>query len=365
MSQAKTIELMSFEDFKAAMVTVETFVHKKLEDAQSVANTKDAKILVLGDVGLDQYLNGSVERISPEAPVPVVNLNKKEKKLGLAANVGKNLSAMGARCDLVGLVGEDQAGEDIKSLLESWSGVTAKLVVSQSRPTTEKTRVLSGQHHLLRLDEEDSSALSEIEKKMFFEHIEKLDFTEYSHVILEDYGKGVLFEELCQTVIKKAHAAGAVVLVDPSKKAPIEKFKSADFFKPNYSETLAYSDKAGTEDYNELLNWISDQGEFKNLVSTLGALGMSLRTSKRTLRVPTFARNVFDVTGAGDTVIAALAYGLNGGLNTIEACLFANFAAGYVVGKIGAVPCALTDIKNHMERFSTSEISLKFQENVC
>jgi rfaE bifunctional protein kinase chain/domain len=362
MSQAKTIELMSFEDFKTSMSTIEAFVQNKLEGPKSEENSK---ILVLGDIGLDQYLYGSVERISPEAPVPVVNLNKKEKKLGLAANVGKNLTAMGARCDLVGLIGQDKTGEDIRSLLNSWDGMTAKLVVSPSRPTTEKTRILSGQHHLLRLDEEDSSDLTEQEKKMFFEHIESLDFSEYSHVILEDYGKGVLFEELCQKVIKKAHANGAMVLVDPSKKAPIHKFKRADFFKPNYSETLAYSDIAGTDDYNSLLDWISKEGEFGNLVSTLGSLGMSLKNKERTLRVPTFARKVFDVTGAGDTVIAALAFGLNGGLSTVEACLFANFAAGFVVGKVGAVPCALEDIKNHMERFSTSEISLKFQENVC
>jgi len=361
MSQAKMIELMSFEDFKTSMSTIELFVQKKMDESTKGV---ESKILVLGDVGLDQYLYGSVERISPEAPVPVVNLNSKEKKLGLAANVGKNLTAMGARCDLVGLIGQDKTGEDIRSLLNSWDGMTPKLVVSPTRPTTEKTRVISGQHHLLRLDEEDSSPLTNNEKKLFLEHIEGLDFSEYSHVILEDYGKGVLFEELCQVVINKAHENNALVLVDPSKKAPIAKFKGADFFKPNYSETLAYSDIAGTDDYNSLLNWISQEGEFTNLVSTLGALGMSLKNNSRTLRVPTFARKVFDVTGAGDTVIAALAFGLNGGLSTVEACLFANFAAGFVVGKVGAVPCALEDIKNHMERFSTSEISLKFQENV-
>lgn len=359
------IELMSFEDFKASTARIEAFIQKKLEEPQSTKGLKQSKILVLGDVGLDQYLYGSVERISPEAPVPIVNLSKKEKKLGLAANVSKNLCAMGASCDLVGLVGKDQSGEDIRALLDSWKGMTPKLVVSPSRPTTKKTRVISGQHHLLRLDEEDSLPLTEQEKTMFFDQVEALNFHNYSHVILEDYGKGVLFTELCHSIIKRAHEGGAVVLVDPSKKASVHKFKKADFFKPNYNETLAYSDVAGTNDYNELLNWISAEGEFKNLVSTLGSLGMSLKNHERTLRVPTFARKVFDVTGAGDTVIAALAYGLNGGLKTVEACLFANFAAGYVVGKIGAVPCTLEDIKSHMERFSSSEISLKFQENLC
>ena len=352
---------MSFEDFKTSLKAVETFVQKELN---SKADTSK-KTLVLGDVGLDKYLYGSVERISPEAPVPVVNLSQKEQKLGLAANVGKNLSAMGGECDLVGLVGQDQAGETINTLLNSWSGLSSKLVVSSERPTTEKTRVLSGQHHLLRIDEEDSSVLSKTEQKLFLDHLENLNFKDYSHIILEDYGKGVLFDELCEKVILKAHQNNCVVLVDPSKKAPLYKFKGADFFKPNYNETLSYADKAGTEDYLKLLEWIRKEGDFKNLVSTLGALGMSLKNSEQTLRVPTFARKVFDVTGAGDTVIAALAYGLSGGLSTVEACLFANFAAGFVVGKVGAVPCALEDIKSHMERFSSSEISLKFQENVC
>jgi rfaE bifunctional protein kinase chain/domain len=272
---------------------------------------------------------------------------------------------MGGACDLVGLIGEDRAGESIDKLLNGWSGLSSKLVVSSERPTTEKTRVLSGQHHLLRIDEEDTNVLSKKEQQLFLDHLDSLDFKNYSHIILEDYGKGVLFNELCQEVIKKAHANESVVLVDPSKKAPLHKFKGADFFKPNYNETLSYADKAGTEDYLKLLDWISKEGDFKNLVSTLGALGMSLKNTEQTLRVPTFARKVFDVTGAGDTVIAALAFALSGGLSTVESCLFANFAAGFVVGKVGAVPCALEDIKSHMERFSTSEISLKFQEDVC
>ena len=352
---------MSFEEFKASLKKVETFVENQLHLKTEVKK----KTLVLGDVGLDKYLYGHVERISPEAPVPVVNLNKREQKLGLAANVGKNLSAMGGACDLVGLIGEDRAGESIDKLLNGWSGLSSKLVVSSERPTTEKTRVLSGQHHLLRIDEEDTNVLSKKEQQLFLDHLDSLDFKNYSHIILEDYGKGVLFNELCQEVIKKAHANESVVLVDPSKKAPLHKFKGADFFKPNYNETLSYADKAGTEDYLKLLDWISKEGDFKNLVSTLGALGMSLKNTEQTLRVPTFARKVFDVTGAGDTVIAALAFALSGGLSTVESCLFANFAAGFVVGKVGAVPCALEDIKSHMERFSTSEISLKFQENVC
>jgi len=362
MSQAKTIDLMSFEDFKTSLKAVERFVRFKIESKG--AESSVGKILVLGDVGLDQYLYGGVERISPEAPVPIVNLQKKEKKLGLAANVGKNLSSLGVDCDLVGLIGRDAAGESMSRLLGEWPGMTAKLVQSPSRPTTEKTRVLSGQHHLLRLDEEDNAPLSNIEKQLLLDQIENLQFEKYSHVILEDYGKGVLSEDLCQIVIEKAHEKKAVVLVDPSKKAPIHWFKNADFFKPNYNETLAYADKAGTENYDELLDWISKEGDFENLVSTLGPLGMSLKNKNSVLRVPTFARKVFDVTGAGDTVIAALAFALNGGLSTVEACLFANFAAGYVVGKVGAVSCTLKDVKDHMERFSTSEISLKFEENI-
>lgn len=358
-SKAEAIKLMSFEDFSQVMSVVEAFVNKK------IANPKlSSKVLVVGDVGLDKYLFGTVDRISPEAPVPIVNLQDKEKKLGLAANVAKNLSSLGGACDLLGLKGSDVAGGEIEEILSRMPGLSSRLVSSSTRPTTEKTRVISGQHHLLRLDSEDSGALSSEDRQGLLELVNKLDFSEYSHVILEDYGKGVLFEEFCQLVIKKAHEKNAVVLVDPSKKAPLLKFKGADFFKPNYVETVSYADTAGTEDYVELLKWILKEGEFKNLISTLGALGMSICDQDGALRVPTFARKVFDVTGAGDTVIAALSYGLAGGLSVVEACLFANFAAGYVVGKVGAVPCTLENIKSHMERFSRSEISLKFQENI-
>lgn len=358
-SKAKEIELMSFEDFSQTMSAVEAFVNKKIAGGAS-----SDKVLVVGDVGLDKYLFGDVERISPEAPVPIVNLKESEKKLGLAANVAKNLSSLGGSCDLLGLKGSDQAGEEIEEILSRMQGLNSMLVSSSVRPTTEKTRVLSGQHHLLRLDSENSGVLVESDKTALLKLVTDLDFSNYSHVILEDYGKGVLFEEFCRLVIQKAHEKGSLVLVDPSKKAPLSKFKGADFFKPNYLETVSYADMAGTDCYVELLQWILKEGEFKNLVSTLGALGTSLCNAKGTLRVPTFARKVFDVTGAGDTVLAALSYGLAGGLSVVEACLFANFAAGYVVGKVGAVPCTLENIKSHMERFSRSEINLKFQENI-
>lgn len=356
MSKAEAIELMNFEDFSKAMSVVETFVDKHIVSPQGLK-----KVLVFGDVGLDKYLFGEVDRISPEAPVPIVNLQESEQKLGLAANVAKNLSSLGGACDLIGLKGRDQAGEDLEEILSRMPGLTSLLVSSSTRRTTEKTRVISGQHHLLRLDSESSGGLSEVDQKALFKAASDLDFSKYSHVILEDYGKGVLSEELCQLVIKRAHEEGVVVLVDPSKKAPLAKFKGADFFKPNYVETTAYADIAGTEDYVELLRWILKTGDFKNLISTLGALGMSICDQDRALRVPTFARKVFDVTGAGDTVIASLSYGLAGGLSIVEACLFANFAAGYVVGKVGAVPCTLENIKSHMERFSRSEINLKFK----
>ncbi len=359
MSKAEAVELISFKAFVKTMSVIKAFLIKKIAD-KSVSS----KVLVIGDVGLDKYLFGDVHRISPEAPVPIVSLKESEKKLGLAANVAKNLFSLGGSCDLLGLKGVDEAGEDIEEILSKMPGLNSKLINSVSRPTTKKTRVISGQHHLLRLDSEDSGALSEEDKKNLLNSLESLDFSKYGHVILQDYGKGVLFDEFCKKAIKKAHEKGAVIFVDPFKKAPLLKFKGADFFKPNYVETVSYSGMAGVKDYTELLKWILKEGEFKNLIATVGALGMSVCDKSGALRVPTFARKVFDVTGAGDTVLAALSYGLLGGLTVIEAAFFANFAAGYVVGKVGAVPCTLKDIKSHMERFSSSEISLKFQENI-
>ncbi len=359
MGKTKAIELMNFKSFSKTMSVVEAFVTEKIANKST-----SSRVLVVGDIGLDKYLFGDVKRISPEAPVPIVNLKESKKKLGLAANVAKNLSSLGACCDLLGLKGLDQAGENIEEMLSKVQGLNSRLVNSALRPTTKKTRVISGQHHLLRLDSEESGVLSKEDKKSLLNLLELLDFSEYSHVILQDYGKGVLFDEFCKKLIKTAHEKGSIVFVDPYKKASLLKFKGADFFKPNYTETISYSDMARTKDYVGLLKWILEEGEFKNLIGTLGPLGMSICNKDRVLKVPTFARKVFDVTGAGDTVLAALSYGLLGGLTVVEAAFFANFAAGYVVGKVGAVSCTLKDIKSYMERFSQSEINLKFQENI-
>lgn len=352
------IDLMNYADFEESISKVRDFVFKEKQPEPPKST------LVIGDIGLDKYLFGSVDRISPEAPVPVVSLKSKEKHLGLAANVAKNFSSLGGRCDLVGLIGEDSAGLETKKLLLSIPNLNAQLITSKTRPTTEKTRVISGQHHLLRLDNEQTGLLSDEDKESFLALINNFNFNEYSHIILEDYDKGVLFDELCAMVIKKAQESNACVLVDPAKKAQIKKFKGANIFKPNYSETIAYSDQAGTDCYSELVNWILKKGDFDHVVSTLGSLGMSICSEDKTLRVPTFARKVFDVTGAGDTVIASLAFALSKGLNEIEACIFANFAAGFVVGKVGAVSCTMENIKQHMERFSSGEIKLKFEEEI-
>lgn len=356
--QAKEIEIMNLEDFKKSLEVVRLFVEQEKK-----APKASSKVLVVGDVGLDKYLYGKVERISPEAPVPIVNLNTEESHLGLSANVAKNYASMGGACDLFGLIGEDSTGQEFEALLRNVPKLEAKLIKLGKRPTTEKTRVLSGQHHLLRLDHEKSSSLSDEEKELILKATDGLNFSDYAYVILEDYGKGFLFAELCQKVIEESQKAGAKVLVDPSKKASLEKFRGANIFKPNHIETLSYSEQARSESYLNILKWICEKGRFQSIVSTLGADGMSLYKSEGAVRVPTFARKVFDVTGAGDTVIAALAFGLSKGLKELEACIFANFAAGYVVGKVGAVSCSIEDIHSHMERFSTSEMILKLREN--
>lgn len=349
------LPLIDDKQFEETLSKVESFVL----GVQSSKETK--KTLVIGDIGLDEYLLGEVERISPEAPVPVLRLHETEVKLGLAANVAKNIASLGGSCDILGICGKDLAANELNRIFNSFDGINQILVESEERPTIKKTRVLSKHHHLLRIDREEKRNLSQAELNLTKEKLEALNWASYNSVILEDYGKGFLTGEVCEFVITKAKDQGLRVLVDPSKGVNPKKFQGAYLFKPNYSETMAYNDRAafssGKEEredlsYTELLDWVKSQGEFDVLVSTLGAQGMALYSSKFKSRIPTFAKGVYDVTGAGDTVIAALAFALDRGLEVKEACVFANMAAGFVVGEVGAVPCTIDNIKTQMKRFS-------------
>jgi rfaE bifunctional protein kinase chain/domain len=316
---------------------------------------KNKKVLVVGDVGLDVYLMGEVKRLSPEAPVPILDVQNEDTRLGLAANVAQNIQTLGGQCHLISVVGKDQAAADLQSLLKKQGVVSADLISDSERPTTRKMRLLTGQHHLARVDFEKQHLLSE---KVKAETVQKISqaIPSADIVILQDYSKGMIDAELAQQLIQKCNLLGKKVLVDPYRSTPLATYKGAYLMTPNKDESLALArqvqiniaDTAAAVDMigKILMEAIGSQ----QMVVTLGAQGMKLFEKGQSQQLPTFAQNVFDVTGAGDTVIAAMALALAADWDLEKAGYLANFAAGVVVGKVGCVPCEISELVDFIQR---------------
>lgn len=314
-----------------------------------IENLPKARLIVVGDIGLDEYVLGDVRRISPEAPVPVLEVQQQDSRLGLAANVAQNVASLGGVAHLVAVVGHDGAADELKRKLSA-SGVSPDhLVTDPNRPTTRKLRVMSGPHHIVRVDYEKKQYLSsEIEDQLVGRVASLL--TDADGLIIEDYAKGVLSEAALQAIIKESHAKGKKVFVDPNRSTPAKFYNGADVITPNRDEAVELSGL----DYDDLrisANFILEVGQAlrervqaENIVITRGKEGMSLIGATEAVHMPTFARQVFDVTGAGDTVIAALALAYVSGFTLPEACVLGNVAAGVVVGKVGCVPCTRREL---------------------
>jgi len=321
----------------------------------SIQKFQKKKILVIGDIGIDEYVNGSVKRISPEAPVPVVEVESEEQRLGLATNVAQNIQSLGGVPVLVSIVGADYSGDQLRKLLKDANVSDEYLVTDTSRPTTRKIRVMSDHHHVVRVDFEQRKFLgTEVENKIL--QIVQRMIGDCDGVILQDYAKGVLSEKLSQEIIKIARARNKKVLVDPHRTTPIDYYRGADLMTPNAEEALILSglpvdDLRGvSESYQEVGHALMKAIGSKQMVITRGKNGMSFFEGEKTEHVPTFAREVFDVTGAGDTVIAAMALAWCSGISLKESCLIANHAAGVVVGKVGCVPCSIDELKASFAR---------------
>ncbi|MFN9066040.1 MAG: D-glycero-beta-D-manno-heptose-7-phosphate kinase [Bdellovibrionales bacterium] len=309
------------------------------------------KVLILGDVVFDEYLSGKVRRISPEAPVPVLDVEQEDLRLGLSANVAQNVASLGGVPLLLSVVGNDEGAQKLKDLSlkagVSWSSI----IVDSSRPTTRKTRVMAGPHHIVRVDYELRKYLpTETEKKLLSEFEKKL--SEADIVILQDYAKGVISENVVKTMSKLCRAQGKLLLVDPHRNNPGDFYAGCDLIKPNYEEAVILAgldfDSLRENPHRVEQAGIALQKKTgaKKVVLTQGKEGMSIFDGEKISKVPTRALKVFDVTGAGDTVIAAIALGLSGGLDLNSSCQLANYAAGIVVGKIGCVPCELEEFKS-------------------
>jgi D-beta-D-heptose 7-phosphate kinase / D-beta-D-heptose 1-phosphate adenosyltransferase len=297
------------------------------------------KVLVVGDIMLDRYIHGEVERISPEAPVPVIRHAQRFERAGGAANVAMNLAGLGCRAVLAGFWGDDTEQRELAAILDR-SGIDTVGVVSSSLPTISKTRIVGRMQQLLRLDIESREAPPAVEAKRLRERATELA-GKVNAVILSDYAKGALTDELCEAVIRAARAAGIPVLVDPKTK-DFSKYNGATTVCPNLGELSAATGVSAHES-EALLDagqTLLAEHDFKYLTVTMSEKGIALLRRDGRYHSPARAREVFDVSGAGDTVIATLAASLAGGLKVETAVEFANMAAGIVVGKMGTVPIA-------------------------
>lgn len=304
-------------------------------------------VLVLGDVMLDTYVYGHVERVSPEAPIPVLRIDNRREMLGGAGNVARNVAALGARVILVGVAGEDEAGRSIATQLAEADGgrISGRLVIDQGRPTTRKTRFVSGTQQLLRVDEEIArpigGATAEAVLARFKEALAESDI-----VILSDYSKGVLSEAVLAAAIAAAHAAGKRVVADP-KSRDFSRYRHVDVLKPNRLEITQATgidcrDDATTEQAGRAALATAEAGA---VIVTRGAHGVSIIPKDGpALHLPTLARAVFDVSGAGDTLVSCLAVALAAGADLAEATELANAAAGIVVGKAGTECVSPTEL---------------------
>ncbi|NYF80842.1 bifunctional D-glycero-beta-D-manno-heptose-7-phosphate kinase/D-glycero-beta-D-manno-heptose 1-phosphate adenylyltransferase HldE [Granulicella arctica] len=298
------------------------------------------KVLVVGDIMLDRYILGEVERISPEAPVPVLRHAQRYERPGGAANVAMNLAGLGCQSFLAGFWGEDGEKEELLALLDK-AGVDSVGVVSSSLPTISKTRIMGRQQQLLRLDIESRDPYPTVEVERLIERTVQMAGKVHA-VILSDYAKGALTTALCERVIAAARAAGVLVLADP-KTPDFSKYTGATTVCPNLNE-LSAATKIASHRTDEMLVMAQEliaEHDIQFLTVTMSEKGIRvIGPGAERYHSPARAREVFDVSGAGDTVIATLAASMAGGLHIHTAVELANVAAGIVVGKVGTVPIA-------------------------
>ncbi len=318
-------------------------------------------ILVVGDLMCDHYLFGKVERISPEAPVQVVEIKDEKTLLGGAGNVINNLLALGVRVSVASVVGDDENAVWLKNRLGS-KGIDLSLIVTQKdRHTSKKTRIISSNQQIVRFDKESKDDILRQSEDEIISNLRD----DYDVILLSDYAKGVLTKRLTKKIIDFANEKQISVFADPKGK-DYSKYNGATLITPNKLEAqtatgLSISDDVSLQKVGLKLK---KECELKNVIITLSEEGMAI-FSKEFKKIPTVAKEVYDVTGAGDTVLAALGYGVSVGMDLIEAAELANFAAGVVVGKVGSATASLTEIeeyKKSLHKDNTEDFIKNFDE---
>ena len=310
------------------------------------------RILLVGDVMLDRYFSGSVDRISPEAPVPVLHVRRSFNRPGGAGNVAVNMAAMGGTALLVGAVGDDKAGRQLRATLEQDGVGGGEIVTTRVIPTTVKTRLLSGHNQIARFDEEatldDAAVRDEIVRR-----IDAL-VPAADVAVISDYAKGVCDQAVCRAVVDAARARNLPVIVDP-KGTDFSKYARASVITPNRAEAVAAVGFAirGPDDALKAAHCLRERFAIDSAVVTLGEQGMVVVSPRESAVIPTQARQVFDVTGAGDTAVATLAVALGRGMPLREACFLANAAAGLQVSRIGTARITWSEVLTAIDQRET------------
>ena len=294
------------------------------------------RVLVLGDIMLDHYIWGKVERISAEAPVPVLEVQKEEFRLGVAANAALNVKSLGGKAILLGVTGRDSAAQDLKQIMERKGLATDGLIADPDRKTTLKTRIVATNQQIVRIDRETQIDLGNEARTALLDSLRRL-LPGCQALIIEDYNKGVLTREVISGALELAKSLGIPVAVDP-KHRNFRQYRGVDIFKPNFRELQDILDMEfeSEDEFLAAASQLRSEMQIKNLIVTRGSLGMYVFDGgKQARHLPTAAREVFDVSGAGDTVISALTLAYVSGADIHLAAKVANHAAGVACGKVG------------------------------
>jgi len=310
-----------------------------------LSGVSDCKVLVVGDVMLDIYYIGDVQRISPEAPVPIVKVAKELKTLGGAGNVATNLIQLGCQVLLAGATGDDDNWQHLRRLM-TIHNIECTGIIKSNRPTITKTRIVAGHQQVVRLDFEEIAPLPEYEESRLLEWVLAALAQGVKIVIVSDYGKGVCTPRVCQTIIHTCHKLAIPTIIDPKGRKWV-KYQEADYITPNIKE-LGKALACHVDNTNELVYQYAAEARrrfnINNILVTRSDKGMSLVNHSGIIHIPTRAQEIFDVSGAGDTVVATLGVMLAGGADIATAVKVANIAAGIVVGKVGTGPVEVDEL---------------------
>lgn len=312
----------------------------KIQEAFKKFNSMN--ILIIGDVMIDSYMWGNVNRISPEAPVPIVSITKRENRLGGAANVALNIRALGAKAILASVIGNDDKGKIFLDLLGKRELVKEGIIVSEKRPTTSKHRVISNGQHLLRIDQETEEYIDEKLEKQFIENTNQIiENRKIDAIIFEDYDKGLITETVIKEITSLANKKNIAIAVDP-KKRNFNKYENVTLFKPNFTELneglKLDLEKNDFDGIHKAATAIQNFMKIKAVLITLSELGVFISSNGEYHQITTIAKDISDVSGAGDTVISVATLCLAAGLNPKEIATIANIAGAQVCEKVGVVP---------------------------